>query len=225
MNSPVGWKKPFMHTETGSSAMAGSSLKSTPIGIQKKTRKSSFNSLYSPYTRRRSFLSKNMLEAESLQCYKLPNYSYDSDTEEPIPSFSISLCESQGFLWNQDLFATSYQQAEAGVSSSLSMSDGSYLNDNNDGSGVDVIDVILTADDYISDIDVVTEVIKIGNEGIDENDISDSDSQNTDEELNDAMIVDSRITLQDTTKLAAQNADENPASDSGDNGILFHTEL
>ncbi|TID29982.1 hypothetical protein CANINC_001493 [Pichia inconspicua] len=187
-DTSAGWKKSYIYPENPNSTIT-SSGKSNPIGIQKR-RKSSFNSIHSPYTRRRSFLSRSMLEAESLQCYKLP--SYDSETEESIPSFSISLSESQGFIWNQDLFATSYQQARAGVSNSLSMSDGTYLSNSGDGNGVDVIDVILTAEDYISDVDVVTEVIKVGNEGIDDHDISESDSMN-EEEGDDTMHIDSQI--------------------------------
>lgn len=34
-------------------------------------------------------------------------------SSRPIPTFSVCLNESQGFLWNQDLFASQYQQAIA----------------------------------------------------------------------------------------------------------------
>lgn len=220
-DTAVGWKKSYMHSDSATQTIAGSG-KSNPIGIQKR-RKSSFNSIHSPYTRRRSFLSRSMLEAESLQCYKLP--SYDSDSEEAIPSFSISLSESQGFIWNQDLFATTYQQAQAGVSNSLSMSDGSYLNNTNEGNGVDVIDVILTAEDYISDVDVVTEVIKVGNEGIDENDISDSDSMN-EEDGNETMNIDSLVTSEVIEATVSHSSGSNSNnSGSEDNDGIFYAEL
>lgn len=222
-NSPITWKKSYTtstHDINQSSSIPMSvsisssisrSNTSSPIGIQKR-RKSSFNSLYSPYTRRRSFLSKNMIENESVQCYKISSYSsqtiYNNNsnnnnyhTIENIPSFSISLSESQGFLWNQDLFASSYQQSEAGVHNMMSMSDGSYYLNNNDNEYqissnntninsenhnsnsnvfVNVIDVILDKEDYKSDVDIVTEVVKVENYDDDDDD-EEEDNEDEDE--------------------------------------------
>jgi hypothetical protein len=157
------WKKNYNNSKPS----AGSSnAKSTPINIQKK-RKSSFHSLYSPYTRRRSFLSKTMIENESLQCYKLSNYSSFGSNDENIPTYSISLSESQGFLWNQDLFATSYQQSEAGVDSMMSMSNDSYYLDDYDENysrrhAIDVIDIVVNSDDYLNDDAIIKGVSTIG---------------------------------------------------------------
>lgn len=234
MDSTISWRKQFVNNELGNNtagvsnnstiSMSGNSVKSTPIGIQKR-RKSSFSSLYSPYTRRRSFLSRSMIEAESLQCYKLPSYSYGSDSEEPIPSYSISLSESQGFLWNQDLFATSYQQAEAGVSNSLSMSDGTYLTENNDSNGVDVIDVILTADDYTSDVEIVTEVINVGNEGDDYYESSDSQSEEGDDYENDNHDFNSTLQNENNKPTSDTTVDTTVNSDTDENNEIFYTEL
>ncbi|VEU23652.1 DEKNAAC105055 [Brettanomyces naardenensis] len=109
-------------------------------------RKSSFNSSDSPYARRRSFLSKAMLENDTFQTYELSSYDCYSTSYGPtysrIPSFSINLNESQGFIWNQDLFASSYQQVRAG------------LNPNSfqgDSKPVEVIDIIVDSSDEMDD--------------------------------------------------------------------------
>ncbi|GAV29468.1 hypothetical protein PMKS-002969 [Pichia membranifaciens] len=108
-----------------------------------------------------------MIENESVQCYKLSTYSSNGNSlNENIPSYSISLSESQGFLWNQDLFASSYQQSEAGVHNMMSMSD----------------DVIVGNDDYNSDVEIVTEVVKVGNYGEDDDDDDDDDDEEDEEE-------------------------------------------
>ncbi|QPG73053.1 hypothetical protein FOA43_000357 [Brettanomyces nanus] len=117
----------------------------------KKRRKSSFNSSDSPYARRRSFLSKSMLENDNFQTYELSYYATLSPASSSpsgslrmarIPSFSINLTESQGFIWNQDLFASSYQQARAG------------LNPNSfqgDSQPVEVIDIVVDSSDEMDD--------------------------------------------------------------------------
>lgn len=200
--SPITWRKSYApsdghHVGSPPAHMSPSLYASAaPIGI-KKRRQSSFNSLYSPFTRRRSFLSKNMIENESVQCYKLSAFSsHGGATNENIPSFSISLSESQGFLWNQDLFASSYQQSEAGVHNMMSMSDGSYYlggngrswdnensqDDNSNSPLVDVIDVVVGNDDYNSDVDIVTEVVKVGNYGEDDDDDDDEEEDDDDDE-------------------------------------------
>ena len=199
--SPVVWRKSYASADghhVGSPPVPMSpslSANAAPIGIQKR-RQSSFNSLYSPYTRRRSFLSKTMIENESVQCYKLSTYSANANSlNENIPSYSISLSESQGFLWNQDLFASSYQQSEAGVHNMMSMSDGSYYlggsgrSWNNENSQehssesplVDVIDVVVGNDDYNSDVEIVTEVVKVGNYEDDDDDDDEEDEEDEEE--------------------------------------------
>jgi hypothetical protein len=72
-------------------------------------RSSSFASPSSPWARRRSFLSSSMIKDEKHMVYELHRGRVYSDT----PVYSISLRESQGFTWNQDLFASQYQQQSA----------------------------------------------------------------------------------------------------------------
>ncbi len=97
-----------------------SSMSTHPVAINRKRRKSSFNTADSPYAIRKSFLSKSMLEDDDFQSYELSSYglfgdrNFDSEFSR-IPSYSINLTKSQGFIWNQDLFATSYQQRKAGL--------------------------------------------------------------------------------------------------------------
>lgn len=159
-------------------------------------------------TRRGSFLSKSMLANESVQCYPLPNYRrFSSDgNDENLPSYSITLSESQGFLWNQDLFASSYQQSEAGVSSMLSMSDGSYyLNDTGSGafqadsshSIVDVIDVVVSENEYENDVNVDNHVFKIPDQNLSPNKENGVDANATDNNSNKTagiQIQNKRIT-------------------------------
>lgn len=76
----------------------------------KLERRSSFASPSSSFARRRSFLSPSMISNEKHTVYELHNgMGYNT------PSFSISLKESQGFSWNQDLFASQYQQQSSAV--------------------------------------------------------------------------------------------------------------
>lgn len=68
-------------------------------------RVSSFTSTSSPWFRRNSLLSAAMIANEDFSVYESPSY-YSQQS-----SFSvISLKESQGFIFNQDLFASPYQQ-------------------------------------------------------------------------------------------------------------------
>ncbi|ODV87506.1 hypothetical protein CANARDRAFT_6037 [[Candida] arabinofermentans NRRL YB-2248] len=102
---------------------------------QSPRKKSVFNTSSSPYARRKSFLSRSMLENDNFQTYEVSSYDFPISTSNPtstlstsstfssarttlrtrIPSFSINLTQSQGFIWNQDLFASSYQQVRAGL--------------------------------------------------------------------------------------------------------------
>lgn len=72
-------------------------------------RVSSFTSSSSPWARRRSFLSSTMISDEKHLVYELHSGRFFND----VPMYSISLKESQGFTWNQDLFASQYQQQSA----------------------------------------------------------------------------------------------------------------
>lgn len=96
------------------------------------------------FTRRKSFLSKTMLENDSFQSYELPSHEFLSKDEYvDIPTYSLSLKESQGFIWNQDLFASTYQQQRAGISTTSSY-DGS-------NSPVKVIDILVEPKDKTDD--------------------------------------------------------------------------
>ena len=228
-SSTITWKKIVLDSETNPGNIiygnneglcsTSNTSSTTPIGIQKQ-RRSSFKSLYSPMTRRGSFLSKSMLANESLQCYRLPNYRrFSSDgNDENLPSYSIALSESQGFLWNQDLFASSYQQSEAGVSSMLSMSDGSYyLNDSRseayhadtNHSIVDVIDVVVSEDEYNSDVDIETQVFKVRDEeevpDTEEDDDEDEDEVEAEVELDNIVEREERIGIPHRTVANGHN--------------------
>ncbi|GME83118.1 unnamed protein product [Ambrosiozyma monospora] len=103
-------------------------------GLGHHRRRSCFNSSNSPYARRKSFLSQSMLENDDFQSYEVASYEYyttyggsDSSSASSsfngsrtvrLPSFSLNLTQSQGFIWNQDLFASHYQQHKAGLTTS-----------------------------------------------------------------------------------------------------------
>lgn len=73
-----------------------------------KQRNSSFSSQNSPWFRRNSFLSPSMIKSENYSIYESTNYFSDST------SYNIILLkECQGFIFNQDLFASPYQQLKA----------------------------------------------------------------------------------------------------------------
>lgn len=65
----------------------------------------SFSLALSPFVRRNSFLSKSMIDDEEALVYEAHSY-FSQDKSYNI----ISLRESQGFIFNQDLFATPVQQ-------------------------------------------------------------------------------------------------------------------
>ena len=67
--------------------------------------RSSFSSTEAPCFRRNSFLSRSMIDHEKASVYE--SFSFFHDT--PQQSI-ISLKECQGFIFNQNLFATPYQQ-------------------------------------------------------------------------------------------------------------------
>lgn len=64
-----------------------------------------FTSTSSPWYRRNSFLSKSMIEDENSSVYDSHSFFPDASSYN-----IISLRECQGFLFNQDLFATPFQQ-------------------------------------------------------------------------------------------------------------------
>lgn len=76
-------------------------------GISKR-RSSSFTSTSSPWFRRNSLLSPAMVQNENISVYDSPNY-YSHSSSYNI----ISLKECQGFIFNQDLFASPYQQQKS----------------------------------------------------------------------------------------------------------------
>lgn len=73
-----------------------------------KRRSSSFTSTSSPWFRRNSLLSPAMVQNENISVYDSPNY-YSHSSSYNI----ISLKECQGFIFNQDLFASPYQQQKS----------------------------------------------------------------------------------------------------------------
>lgn len=168
-------KKQEAHSGPNSDIATSGSNHISKYGVSKKRRKSSTNYLYSPFTRRSSLLSKSMLENETVQCYELPRYRnvwYESEDclsedsnrgdehshdrsyrfsngyqDTKLPSFSLSLSESQGFLWNQDLFASTYQQLKAGVNSRMSMSSSHIEGLSSVDNSIEVIDIIIDDED------------------------------------------------------------------------------
>ncbi|CAH2351597.1 hypothetical protein CLIB1423_04S01640 [[Candida] railenensis] len=74
----------------------------------KERRASSFTATNSPWFRRNSFLSTAMIENENFSVYESPSY-YSQNASYNI----ISLKECQGFIFNQDLFASPYQQSRS----------------------------------------------------------------------------------------------------------------
>lgn len=70
-----------------------------------KRRTSSFSNSSSPWARRNSFLSNAMIQSENISVYESSNYYVDCSSYN-----IISLKECQGFIFNQDLFASPYQQ-------------------------------------------------------------------------------------------------------------------
>ncbi|CAH6718780.1 hypothetical protein CLIB1444_01S14356 [[Candida] jaroonii] len=68
----------------------------------------SFSNNTSPWVRRNSFLSNAMIQSENISVYESPNYYHDCSSYN-----IISLKECQGFIFNQDLFASPYQQSKS----------------------------------------------------------------------------------------------------------------
>lgn len=93
------------HGPTPSTSMASTQHSKTASQPSSRLRASSFASPSSPWARRRSFLSNKMISNEKHLVYQLDSYGF-SDS----PTYSLSLRESQGFTWNQDLFASQNQQ-------------------------------------------------------------------------------------------------------------------
>ncbi|AET39738.1 Ugx2p Ecym_4718 [Eremothecium cymbalariae DBVPG len=55
------------------------------------------------------FLSDCMLQSEKFVAYSTP-FATDPYSQSSMCQFTISSSESQGFSWNQDIFASQYQQ-------------------------------------------------------------------------------------------------------------------
>ncbi|KAH3661228.1 hypothetical protein OGAPHI_006635 [Ogataea philodendri] len=144
MSSPTMFKPNYNLESASSEPQQHSPINISKQPLTSRRRKSSFTTSSSPYARRRSFLSKAMLENDDFQIYELSSFSpsscfisVDSPSRARIPSFSINLTQSQGFIWNQDLFASSYQQARAGIDPD-EFQEGS--------ASVEVVDIVLEED-------------------------------------------------------------------------------
>ncbi|CAK9437587.1 uncharacterized protein LODBEIA_P19650 [Lodderomyces beijingensis] len=100
------------------SALKTSSTSPRPEPTMIKRRNSSFANSSSPWFRRNSFLSPTMIQDENFNVYESHHGLYTSTASGGdslyISNYSIiSLRECQGFLFNQDLFATPYQQVRS----------------------------------------------------------------------------------------------------------------
>ncbi|KAK6461260.1 protein whose overexpression suppresses the synthetic lethality of the hal3 sit4 double mutation [Scheffersomyces coipomensis] len=108
-------------SSSSTSSVSSSPKLKSPSGIKEDTpssrreptiikrRNSHFVSTSSPWFRRNSFLSPSMIQNENFSVYEAPNFYSESSSTYNI----ISLRECQGFLFNQDLFATPYQQSKS----------------------------------------------------------------------------------------------------------------
>lgn len=88
-----------------SSTAVGGDASSRPEPTIIKRRNLSFASTTSPWFRRNLFLSPSMIQSENFSVYESHSY-YPESASYNI----ISLKECQGFVFNQDLFASPYQQ-------------------------------------------------------------------------------------------------------------------
>ncbi|CUM63518.1 uncharacterized protein PRCAT00001094001 [Priceomyces carsonii] len=91
---------------SSSSVRRRESMISDPATI--KRRSSSFASTSSPWFKRNSLLSPAMIQNENFSVYESSSF-YSSSSSYNI----ISLKECQGFIFNQDLFASPYQQLKS----------------------------------------------------------------------------------------------------------------
>ncbi|CDK24345.1 unnamed protein product [Kuraishia capsulata CBS 1993] len=145
------------------------------IGLQKR-RASSFTSASSPWARRRSFLSTSMMSNEKHSVYEMSSHYYGASSLRSvggtsIPCYSMSLRESQGFIWNQDLFASQYQQARALLhqdddsdeedtpTASRSYSSSRYSDTSGIGK-VEVVDIVLSDGDFEEEDEEDEEIFK-----------------------------------------------------------------
>lgn len=99
---------PFSEKPRAMSQLSSTRPGSTPEPA--KRRGSSISSPQGPWARRNSFLSRDMLLDENFSVYE----SHSIFTSNGYTKYSvISLRESQGFVFNQDLFASPYQQSRS----------------------------------------------------------------------------------------------------------------
>lgn len=153
--------KSFTHTATNSPPMNtpplstppnSQQMPSGPLQMPKQRRASSFTSTSSPWFRRKSFLSASMMSNDKSSIYELSSYSYD----HRVPTFTMSLKESQGFIFNQDLFASQYQQSrvilqddnQGVILKDLRNDHSSYdWREENEDYGIETTDVFVDTDD------------------------------------------------------------------------------
>lgn len=103
-------KSPFSPKSQATSATTSPRPEPTII----KRRNSSFANTSSPWFRRNSFLSPTMIQNENFNVYESGNSFYSGMGGQFASNYSIiSLRECQGFIFNQDLFATPYQQVRS----------------------------------------------------------------------------------------------------------------
>lgn len=103
----MGLQVPFQEKRR---AMSLSGTRPEPITESTKRRQSSISSPLGPWARRNSFLSRDMLLDENYSVYE----SHSVFTSNGYTKYNvISLRESQGFVFNQDLFASPYQQSRS----------------------------------------------------------------------------------------------------------------
>ncbi|KAI5969716.1 hypothetical protein CANMA_001239 [Candida margitis] len=103
--SPTSPKSQTAHTN------ANATVSPRPEPTIIKRRNSSFANTSSPWFRRNSFLSPSMIQDENFNVYESGNAFYSGGFAS---NYSIiSLRECQGFIFNQDLFATPYQQVRS----------------------------------------------------------------------------------------------------------------
>ncbi|ODV79620.1 uncharacterized protein CANTADRAFT_205702 [Suhomyces tanzawaensis NRRL Y-17324] len=102
--SPKTRRKSLHASDTSSSILSKPEFGSPRLESNKR-RSSSFASTSSPWFRRNSFLSPLMIQNENFSVYDSPSFFSDNGSYN-----IISLKECQGFIFNQDLFASPYQQ-------------------------------------------------------------------------------------------------------------------
>ena len=101
------------HTNSNTTTITTTTTSPRPEPTIVKRRNSSFANTSSPWFRRNSFLSPAMIQDENFNVYESGTSFYSGMNGYASNYSIISLRECQGFLFNQDLFATPYQQVRS----------------------------------------------------------------------------------------------------------------